>query len=384
MMKHLLLFALMLCLVVPGSFAQESPQPLSLDELNAFTESLLARAIQDKLTVTRGEEGFMAEGTGYTLYLTSEDLSPDSVLTGAELQMASLHTDGLTGPRGIGVTSSLQELMSAYPNDNPELSGTMAAATLYLRGQLPGEVAMGQVIRDGQVLQLVEHSLLLPSDGGQLLMGLQYLLEMSSVTAVRYFGGGEPMSLEEAGLLTAQASALQEESGYFAYDTENPSELQREDLSIQGLDFLDLTPDAATAAFGEVVHEERVKDSNGEEIRVMQFDGVEAVFIYDAADQLLGAERVTVTLEGIEGPRGLRIGDSLQSVWRRFKHEEAELPLSSGGLYGDAVGQVPPYGRLDVSQGSSQLYYAIQHGDRPVLLSCMFIAGLMVEMSLSY
>lgn len=384
MMKRLIVFALILCLTAPGAMAQDGPAPLTLQELNAFTESLLARAIDDKLAVSVEEESFVAEGLGYRLYLSSGDLSADSVLVGAVIQMDSLHTEGFTGPRGIGVTSSLEQLLGAYPNDNPDLAGTMTQAALYVRGQLPGEVSLGQVIRDGQAVSLVEHSLLAPSSAGPMLMGLQYLLEDGSVTAVRYFGGGEAVAVEEAERLVADAVRLQEETGYFAYDVQAPAELQREDLRVQGLDFLDMTPEAAQAVFGRPAHEERVKDVNGEEILITQFEGVEITFIYDGEGNLKGAERITVNLEGIEGPRGLRMGDSLQSAWSRFRHDGAELPAASAALYGDAAGQVPPYGRLDVAADSSQLHYAIQQGDRPLLLSCLFIDDRLVEYALSY
>ena len=341
MMKRLIVFALILCLTAPGAMAQDGPAPLTLQELNAFTESLLARAIDDKLAVSVEEESFVAEGLGYRLYLSSGDLSADSVLVGAVIQMDSLHTEGFTGPRGIGVTSSLEQLLGAYPNDNPDLAGTMTQAALYVRGQLPGEVSMGQVIRDGQAVSLVEHSLLAPSSAGPMLMGLQYLLEDGSVTAVRYFGGGEAVAVEEAERLVADAVRLQEETGYFAYDVQAPAELQREDLRVQGLDFLDMTPEAAQAVFGRPAHEERVKDVNGEEILITQFEGVEITFIYDGEGNLKGAERITVNLEGIEGPGACAWATACRAPGAGSA-TTGELPAASAALYGDAAGQVPP------------------------------------------
>ena len=75
-----LLLALMMT-ALPALAAQtEIPALLSVDELHVFAAALLERGIQDGLQVTSGEEGYMAEGIGYTLYLSSEDLSMETVL----------------------------------------------------------------------------------------------------------------------------------------------------------------------------------------------------------------------------------------------------------------------------------------------------------------
>lgn len=382
-MKRLTLIVLLLCLVTLAASMEALPEPLTVEELNAFTEGLLDRAIGEELAVVRGEEGFMAEGIGYTLYLTSEDLSADSLLRGAAINMASLHTESFTGPRGIGVTSTLEELLAVYPNDNPQLQGSISAALLYMRGELPEPVSMGLITRDGQDVRLVEHSVLLPSGNGVLRLGLQYLLEHGSVISLRYYGGDEALTAEQAEQAVQAAIALQEESGYFRYDTVAPSQLQREDLSVQGLDFLDLNPEAAAAAFGEVLHEERVKDSTGEEIRTLQYEGVEIAFVYKADGSFLKADRITVSREGIEGPRGLRVGTDLDSALSRFEHQ-GELNEDMSVLYGEAAAQQPPYGRLDREAGGARLYYAIDQQGSGILLSCLFIGDSLVELSISY
>lgn len=381
-MKRLLVFVLMLSLLaLPAVMEAPETQPLNVAEINAFTEDLLKRSIEARGAVVRSEEGFMAEGIGFTLYLSSEDLSEDTLVTGALLSMASLHQEGLTGPRGIGPTSSLDELMAAFPNDNPQLMGTMTDALLYLRGQLPEGFALGKVSRDGQKLLLVEHGLYMPTEGGFLHQGIQYVLEDGSVTVLRYFGGGEVLGLEEAEAAFRAAAALQEESAYFAYDTKDPSPMQREDLKVNGLDFFDLEPEAAIQAFGEVSYEEKVQDTNGEEIRTLQLDGVELAFVYGADGKLHRAQRISVNREGIEGPRGLRVGTGLREAMSRFAHGGAQ-PEGSAQLYGE--GQQAPFGLLQVEGSSAQLHYAVVQEGETVLLSCQFLGGLLVEYSISY
>jgi len=324
----------------------------------------------------------MAEGEGYTLYLSSEDLSMDTVLIEAALTMDSTHEQGLVGPRGIAVTDTLSDVLSAYPNDNPVLAGTMTGAVLYISGALPGEVATGVVTRDGQDIKLVEQSVLQPTEGGYLRLGLQYVIDSGLVVALRYFSGGVLTEQEAQDAMTAIAN-LQEETSYFAYDTQDPQPLQREDMSFAGLDFFDMTPDIAQSVLGDAVHEEKVKDSTGEELRVMQWDGIEIAFVYGSGGQLKRADRITVTGAGVEGPRGLRVGTPLTIAMGRFQHP-AEIPAEAGTLYGDAENQQPPYGRLDMNENSAQLNYVMEQDGEAVRLTASFLGGELVEMGATY
>jgi hypothetical protein len=383
-MKRFMTLLLLLCLGLTPVLAQPAgePQPITVDEINRFNQGLLQRALEEKAAVVQSAEGFMAEGTGYTLYLTSDDLSADSVISDALLSINSLHVEGMVDTRGIGVTSSLADVYAAWPNDNPMLAGTMSGAVLYMRGALPEEVSLGRIVRDGQQVQVVEHVVYQQVDNGFLRRGIQYLIDNSEVIAIRSFGGSQPIDAETAQQELQAASDLQEQTGYFAYDTKDPTQLQREDLVVQGLDFLDMKPEDAVQVFGEAVHEEKVEDSTGEQIRTLQWDGVEIVFIYDAAGAFLRTERITVTGTGIEGPRGFRVGTRLQDAIARIAHKDA-IPSASAALYGDAAQQQPPYGRLDREGQQAQLYYALKQGESTLLFSSLFIEDKLVEMSLT-
>lgn len=378
----LLLLALMMAALPALAAPTEAIAPLSVDELHTFAGTLLERGIREGLTVASGEEGYMAEGEGYTLYLSSEDLSMDTVLIEAALTMDSTHEQGLVGPRGIAVTDTLSDVLSAYPNDNPVLAGTMTGAVLYISGALPGEVATGVVTRDGQDIKLVEQSVLQPTEGGYLRLGLQYVIDSGLVVALRYFSGGVLTEQEAQDAMTAIAN-LQEETSYFAYDTQDPQPLQREDMSFAGLDFFDMTPDIAQSVLGDAVHEEKVKDSTGEELRVMQWDGIEIAFVYGADGVFKRADRITVTAAGVEGPRGLRVGTPLSAAISRFQHP-AEIPAETGALYGEADKQEAPYGRLDAGDNSAQLNYVMVYDDANVRLTASFLDGVLVEMGASY
>ncbi|MHC1786822.1 MAG: hypothetical protein AB9880_07165 [Christensenellales bacterium] len=383
-MKRIFSLLMVLALLAALSvLAEAQPEPLKAAELTAFAQGLIDRALREGAGVEATDDGYVAEGEGYALYLTSKDLSQDSVLSGASLGMDALHADGLVGPRGIGVTATLQEVLAAYPNDNPVLAGTMNGAVLYVSGTLPGPVQVGQLTRDGQAISLIEYSVYEPAGEGFMRLGLQYTLDNDAVIAIRFFGGGEVLSQEEARANLEAAVSLQEESGYFAFDTWSPGMLAREDLSVAGLDFLDLTPEAAVSSLGEVVHEEKVKDSTGEELRLMQWDGIEVSFVYGADGSFRGTDRISVTVPGIDGPRGLRVGTRLSAALSRFQHDEALTGLTQT-LYGQADQQLAPYGLLIVQGQEAQLYYALKLEERSILFSCQFIDEVLVEMSLTH
>lgn len=379
-----LALALMMALLPLMGQAEAPAGPLTQEELHAFSQSLLERAIQDDHgAVNLAEEGYLFEGMGYTLNLNSEDLSLDTVLLGAEINMSSIHEEALTGPRGIGVSSTLSETLAAYPNDNPMLQGTMTGAVLHISGSLPEGLSVGQVVRDGQQVTMVDYAAYRQEEDRVIRQGLQYVMEEDSVVAIRYYGGGEALTGEDAAQEIQAASQLQEQTAYFAYTTDNPAPFSREDLGFFGLDFLDMTPEDVIERLGEAVHEEQVADSTGEQLRLMQWDGVEITFVYTASGDFTRADRITVNAPGLEGPRGLRVGTSLQAAVQRFENP-GETPVKSLSLYGDAANQQPPYGRLDVEGDEARLYYAIQQEGKPVLFNALFLDEVLVEMSASY
>lgn len=381
-MKRMLVFLLALCLALPA-LAEPAPGPLTVEELNAFAERLLVRGVADGLQVSQGEDGLglIAVGMGYTLYPESSDLSLDTVLAEAAITLEASEKEDFEDQRGITVLTPLDVLYAAYPNENPSVYGDSQGAALYLMGELPGVVTMGLVTRDGQNVTMVEHSLWQPVEDGYMNAGIQYIIDRGLVVGIHYFGGSALRTAEEARAAYESAKALTEETAYFAYDTVSPMQLESEDLSFGDLDFLDLTPERAAEMLGAPVSEERVSDSNGDELRLMQWEGVEAVFSYAQDGSFKRAERVDVSLPGIEGPRGLRIGDEINQAIGRFEHG-VEFAIPTQVLYGD--GETPPYGRMETQGTEAQLYYALDLDGQTVMLIMMFKDDVMTNMSISY
>jgi len=354
-----------LCLGLLPALAEPAaaPGPLTLEELNAFTERLLVRGMADALPVSQGEDGlgYIARGEGYTLYPESSDLSPDTVLAEAAVTLEAVEKEDLEDQRGITVLTPLDVVYASYPNENPSVYGTTLGAALYLKGELPGAVTMGTV-------------------NGYMNVGIQYVIDRALVVGIHYFGGSALKTADEARAAYDNAKSLLAQRDYFAYDTVSPMPLQSEDLSFGELDFLDLTPERAGEVLGEAVSDERVKDSNGDELRVMQWEGVEAAFSYGADGSFKRAERMDVSLPGLEGPRGLRVGTEIKQAIGRFEHGTELNPTQV--LYGD--GETAPYGRMETQGSEAQLHYALDQNGETIMLMLLFVDDVMVNMSISY
>lgn len=379
-MKKLLVLLLALALLVPQALAaQEEAQPLTLEELNAWTEGLVKRAIDDKLEMRETEGVFEAAGRGYTLSAGSKDMSADTTLLGAVIDDESIEAPGLTGPRNLIVTVAAGAVLDAFPNDNLDLKGTSDMAVLYLRGALPGPVMTGVLYRNGQDISLLEYSVYASGGDSVDRSGALFTVENGTVTAIRYFGG-EQVPMVEAEQYLNGLAALQEKNEYFAYSTVAPSPMQREDLVFGSLDFIDMTPESAEAALGQPIAEEKLDDSNGQTLVTRQWNDIFITFSYK--DGAFVRTESAVVHGALAGPRGATIGESMLTVLERFENRAENLNRESVQLYGDAAESKEPYGQLFQQNGAQTLYYSVPLSDGAVLFTANFMGEKLVEMSL--
>ena len=382
-MKRLFIFLTAFALLLsPSAFAQDASKPLALAEIEQFNQLLLDRAITDGLEPFAWEEGYLVRGEGYELLLSSGDLSGDSVVLSAALYGLGLEQEQpLEGPRGIRPDMKEEDLLALFPNDNPYLSGNEDSAVLYIAGELPAAVYAGFVLRRGRTLTLTEYDVYFQTQEGVSRAGIQVTIDQGLVGAVRSFFPSRGLSQEEAREALDRLRALQEETGYIAYGDGAGTRLTREDLVLAGLDFVDLTSAQAKAALGEPGNEETVSNSGGGSLMTLQWPGAEAVFRLEGETER--AMRLTVREGILEGPRGLRIGDSLAQVISRFEHGE-DLPDEGGALYGDAAGQETPFGVMVAGPEGDTLYYAVKTDKGNAALILEFIQGALVSMTLTY
>ena len=88
----------------------------------------------------------------------------------------------------------------------------------------------------------------------------------------------------------------------------------------------------------------------------MQWEGVSLLLKYSAQRKFIAVDSLTVNDTILEGPRGVRVGDLLDSVIFRFRHAEVFGTEDTVSLYGD--GQALPYGVLSYTPESAEVTYA--------------------------
>ena len=393
MMKRLfclLLSAMLLCCAAGAALAADSgADPLTWAEVVAWARALeMEGRAQQPLNDPHDEMALSEDGYAYiydfgTLYFSSPDLTEDTVLRGAVVL-----GEEMEGPRGTNTLMSAGQLLSAFYNENENLQGTREGALLYLSVNLPEGMWWGRVQRDGQWLETVQYTAHeqredgLYTDGG-----LVYTLQDNSVAAIRVFGLDAAV---EASALEAEENLLLPElnaSGYAmvpssAVGAEN-AVFGEDDLSFMGLDVRFCTPEDAISVLGEPEANEEISDETGARMRVMSFDGCTLVFM---KDPLAGAPQLvllTIDGENLEGPRALRVGDSLNMAMQRFRSGEGELDGLTETLYGTA-GEGSWGEAVYGDDASATLRYGLTLDDgRQVLLAADFEMYALKEINIT-
>lgn len=390
-MKKIVCMALALLMLLSAALAEpveeEESAALTKEELEIYLDSLGAAALEDEnVTVTALAQGGAEVRMNDTVLLIS-----DETLTESTAILSAWLGEDQADLRGLYLGSALDEVLRAYPNDNPILGGSYYDAVLFIDGEKP-EMKAGYLLRDGQRVQTVIYEVFSWQEDGVAVSSVVYQLENSCVTAVRFALDDEILEEEEALGIIQEIADMQETAGYFAYpssaeDGESLAPFEREDLSLvlygeTVADLLDLTAEGAVAAFGPQQVDEWSQDSNGESLRLMQWEGLSLLLVYDAQKNFLRTDSLTVNDDVVDGPRGVRVGDPMDSVIFRFRHGDTFVDGSTLALYGD--GQQPPYGILNYSPESAELSYSFVLEDgRTVIWHMTFIAGILQTMTLA-
>ena len=383
-MKRFISLLACLLLALPAlGVAELSGEPLRLAEIEQFNQLLLERAVAEGQDTFPGEGGHLVRGEDYELLLAGPDVSADSLVLAATLGGGHAEHDApvFEGPRGSRPDMLVEQLLALFLNDNPALAGRVDSAVLYIAGELPAATHTGFILRDGAQVQLVEYDIYYQTGQGVAQAGIQFTAENGFVTFIRSFLSPEVLSQEEAGQALASLRTLQEQHSYIALGEKDGSQFSREDCVLGGLDFFDINPEGAKVVLGPPTVEQTLADSDGGQLQVLQWEGFEAVFSLQAGQA--HARRLVINGGAHEGPRGLRLGDTLAQAISRFEHsvQDADQP---GVLYGDAQGQQPPYGLLVADAQGSLLYYAIAVQEGTAALILEFVDDLLVSMSISY
>ncbi len=376
-----LFLALMMALSLTTAVAESDADALDYDELMDWAEGFKTRALAAgaPLNDPTEEAAYTEDGYAFvydfaTLYMDRPEMTADSVL-----QAVVVYSPEEQGPRGTGVDQLSSEVLNAFYNENNDLQGDSSFAALYVSDTMPAGALWGWVQRDGQRIETIQyavHEQLSSGGDGYTDCGLVYTLSDNLVAAIRAYGLNETISADEVRSNLDAVQEVSEKTEYAQVPTSiNGSELEmfdRDDLIFSGLDFLSLTPEEAEARLGAAQEDDWMEDE-GAYLRSMEFASCTMTFSYDAQKQNPTLEMLSIDMDGLEGPRCVRIGDTLSSVISRFRNGEGDYDgVSREVLYGD--GENAPYGLAEYGDDATAgLWYAAKLEDgRTVVLSMSF------------
>lgn len=376
-----LFLALMMALSLTTAVAESDADALDYDELMDWAGGFKTRALAAgaPLNDPTEEAAYTEDGYAFvydfaTLYMDRPEMTADSVL-----QAVVVYSPEEQGPRGTGVDQLSSEVLNAFYNENNDLQGDSSFAALYVSDTMPAGALWGWVQRDGQRIETIQyavHEQLSSGGDGYTDCGLVYTLSDNLVAAIRAYGLNETISADEVRSNLDAVQEVSEKTEYAQVPTSiNGAELEmfdRDDLIFSGLDFLSLTPEEAEARLGAAQEDDWMEDE-GAYLRSMEFASCTMTFSYDAQKQNPTLEMLSIDMDGLEGPRCVRIGDTLSSVISRFRNGEGDYDgVSREVLYGD--GENAPYGLAEYGDDATAgLWYAAKLEDgRTVVLSMSF------------
>ncbi|MEA5013800.1 MAG: hypothetical protein VB099_04480 [Candidatus Limiplasma sp.] len=366
---------------------------LSENELNAWLRQLLLATVsQEPQNAPVGEEALTQDGYAF-LYEQATLFYDKPVLDQAsKLQAVSVTDEGLETPRGLRIGSPEEALVQTYGWQNSGLMTDGLMAPFYLLDQLPQAAywAWGQMGEEG--LEMVNCFIHVQvGEDSYTDAGIQYTLEDDAVSGIRIYGLGSVMSLAEVlgnleTFVQTQAAVsgdeLQREEPILDSDSVKagasskagapaagvwPVSTQEAfgtaDLQFSRMDLLTLTPKGALTAFGsDHLAEDWRQDPDSGSWRLSRQwpGGVSLSFALDSnKENPRLAELVLADGCPLEGPRGIRLGDSPQSVVEKFR---CDGPAWAEGqeffLYGSSQALPCAYGTW--SPGELVLHYEAQ------------------------
>lgn len=369
---------LLALLMITGAACASSPADenahLTQEELEMYLSILPADALAEGVEETHTDEATGLTSVSYAhgarLFIADETLEESSAVLGAIL---NTEQEDL---RGIHWGESLADVLSVYPNDNAELAGTRYDAVLYVSGGKP-EATLGYVLRDGQRVTEVTHLVFTWKEEGVVRAGVTYTFDQDAVSGIHIFGLDGVIEEEEALQQLSDATALQSVSEFIPYASsalgEGMAPFGPDDLAFSGLDVTALAPENAIAVLGQPQVDEWMEDGQ-EHLRTLQWEGISIIFLYKDRNTFLHLDSLTVNDDVLEGPRGVRIDDAMDSVMNRFLHGSNQALTNAVALYGD--GETAPYGVLAYSENTATLTYvqALESGTN-VIWQLTFVRG---------
>jgi len=378
-LAFLMILLMMTCAAATAEEALEHTDngPLTWEELRLWSQSCLERALGHQPLSAPGltEDGYRFDYDFATLYLDVD--TPSEAAHVLSIELTAYEAEG---PRGTQVGMLAEEILAAYPLENPTLAGTREEAVLYLDSRMPEGIRWGMARRDGQRLMQLQYTasdMLEPGGDDYADAGISYEMEEGVVTSIRIWGLEDRMQEEELYTREVDVQALMQQAEYSQVASSlsggAPEAFGPGDLTFSGLTFDGLSSAEAQETLGGVLDESWLEDGEGC-IHVMTFATCEVTALCDASRVHAKTELLTIFSDELEGPRGIRVGDTLAQVRSRFPQEGDGTIDEAGmetlyGAPGEAAWGHAEYG----ADGSSVLRYVCRDGDgRNITLMCRF------------
>jgi len=417
---------MMICLLlVPLRSIGDDAGVLTEEELNAWLQQLLLSTKEQRpLNDPIGEESLTEYGYAFLYDMATLYYDQPEIDSSSRLRAVALIEEGLPGPRGIGLGAPQEILTEAYGWQNPMLLGDGNIAAFYALSKLPQAVYWAWAHYEGTFLQSVQCAIHVQAAEGRYTdAGITYLLESGAVAGIIVYGLQETISLQElqsnlAAVEQVKDAATWAESAFpivspweetdatGAFTTGGvkgdsaatpPVAIRQNDapgfgigdLQFSRIDFSTLGEKGASAAFGPPVKDELVQDDTGEWMHTVEREGVTLVYGLDKNQKNSRLQMLNITKVGLDGPRGVKIGQILEEVAAQFRNDGIDKAMGvetqtkeSVLLYGD--GRTPPYGALEEQGRSITLrYVAVYKGvdgiSREVTLRLAFEDNLLTE-----
>lgn len=340
MLRRMLLCMTMglLCLLPAIGLAQEAP--LSWEEMATWHDALWQTL---RVCVPQNDPAQTNDPQAGERWLYAYDFGVAEMsalaLDGEENPIVEVEilTDAIACPRGIVVGDTLAAVLAAYPNENPQLAGSAQYAALYIREGESGS-AWGWITRRNQTVQSVEcvvSVLVEGMEGFRQELSLLYVIEDGRVSAIRAGGFG---GLLETAQSDANVAAVREMAAQTEYvpqaQAQQATPLTGDSLAFAGIAFAGATPDAVIAVLGEPQTDQMTQEIVYS-LRTLTYPFALLEFVGgEGAWQL---EALLVTEAAVEGPGGLRVGDTLAEITARFGGGDLEDALVY--RFEDAQGQ---------------------------------------------
>lgn len=389
-----LLLALSLAFACLPALAEDGGAgALTWEELEAWVQRYKDRAMDAQPLNDPNDDAANTED-GYAFIYEFATLYMDRPEMTAEAEVRSLVVTEAEeeAPHGTYIDDLAGQVLAAYYQENDDLEGDESFAALYVSDTMPSGAMWGWVQRDGQrimTIQYAVHEQLATGGEGYTDAGLIYTIQNNLVAAIRAYGMDSRISEAEVRQNLSEVEQVARTRGYAQVPTSligtDLEAFDRDDLIFSGVDFLSMTPQDAESALGEAREDSWMQDDTGEYLRTMEFAACSMTFVYDAQKSNPRLDVMTIDMDGMEGPRCVRVGDTLSSVLCRFRYGEGAFDgVSSEVLYGTAG--TAPYGLAEYGDdASATLIYAMADEDgRTILLHMGFEQMYLAEITLYY